>query len=313
MSALIDDLTAFFSSLKRYVNLTTRDSQDPNLREHLCLKLEDYLQIVLVLTSVIQSKAGHEELKSLLDRLVWQLRELLNQLRSEVEQHIDRHNNFRLNQQCDTGGRPKYVVTKEQIETLRDTGMNWKSVAQVLGISERTLYRRREEFNLVDKFSDITDTDLKNTITSILRQTPFVGETYVRGGLVSRKIFVPRRSVRECLHSLDPIGRAMRRRFTIQRRSYNVAAFLIQWKFVVHGCIDGNNRAIIYLKCRTNNLAATALEFFIEGTEKFGVLLRVRTDRGVENVDIARYMIIARGTGRGSIITGNSVHNQRIK
>ena len=57
MSALIDDLIAFFSSLKRYVNLTTRDSQDPNLREHLCLKLEDYLRIVLVLTSVIQSKA----------------------------------------------------------------------------------------------------------------------------------------------------------------------------------------------------------------------------------------------------------------
>ena len=33
-------------------------------------------------------------------------------------------NNFRLNKQCDTGGRPKYVVTKEQIETLRDT--SWK-------------------------------------------------------------------------------------------------------------------------------------------------------------------------------------------
>ena len=116
----------------------------------------------------------------------------------------------------------------------------------------------------------------------------------------------------------------MRRRFTIQRRLYNVPApnhlwhidsnhKLIQWKFVVHGCIDGNSPTIIYLKCRTNNLAATALEFFIEGTEKFGIPLRVRTDCGVENVDIARFMITTRGTGRGNFITGTSVHNQRIE
>ena len=67
------------------------------------------------------------------------------------------------------------------------------------------------------------------------------------------------------------------------------------------------------MKCRTNNLAATALEFFIERTEKFGVPLCVRTDHGVENVDIARFMITTRGTGRGSFIAGTSVHNQRIE
>ena len=324
MSDLSDDLVEFFSSLKGYVNWTTQNLQeDANLREYLCLKWEDYLQVVLVLTSITQSKAGHEELKSLLDRLVWELQELLNKLRSDVEQHT-RPNKFKLNKQCDTGGRPKYVITKEQIETLRDTGMNWKSVAQVLRISERTLFRRREEFNMDDKFSDITDTDLRNTIHCILQQTPFVGETYVRRGLVARKIFVPRHRVRECLNLLDPVGRTMRRRFAIQRRQYNVAApnhlwhidsnhKLIQWKFVVHGCIDGNSRAIIYLKCRTNNLAATALQFFIEGTEKFGVPSRVRADHGVENVDIARFMITTRGTDRGSFITGASIHNQRIE
>ena len=102
--------------------------------------------------------------------------------------------------------------------------MNWKSVAQVLGISERTLFRRREEFNMEDTHSNISDTDLKSTIYCILQQTPCVGETYVRIGLVAPKIFVPRHRVRECLRSLDPVGRAMRRRFTIQRRLHNVAA-----------------------------------------------------------------------------------------
>ena len=34
--------------------------------------------------------------------------------------------------------------------------MNWKSVAQVLGISETTLFRRREEFNMEDTYSNMT-------------------------------------------------------------------------------------------------------------------------------------------------------------
>ena len=51
MSGLNDDLIAFFSSLKTYVNLTTRAGlqEDPNMREHLCFKLEDYLLPLLIL------------------------------------------------------------------------------------------------------------------------------------------------------------------------------------------------------------------------------------------------------------------------
>ena len=39
-----------------------------------------------------------------------------------------------------TGGRPAFNITKAPIESLRETGMNWKTIAEFLGESERTLH-----------------------------------------------------------------------------------------------------------------------------------------------------------------------------
>lgn len=43
---------------------------------------------------------------------------------------------------------------------------------------------------------------------------------------------------------------------------------------------------------------------------KHGLPSHVRTDQGLENVDVARLMLEERGFGRGSILVGSSVHNQ---
>jgi hypothetical protein len=45
----------------------------------------------------------------------------------------------------------------------------------------------------------------------------------------------------------------------------------------------------------------------------YGLPSRVRTDHGMENFHIGITMNIIRGTGRGSIITGESIHNERIE
>lgn len=49
----------------------------------------------------------------------------------------------------------------------------------------------------------------------------------------------------------------------------------------------------------------------MEGVAEYGIPIRTRSDKGGENVEIARFMIEARGAGRGSHICGRSVHNQR--
>ena len=82
---------------------------------------------------------------------------------------------------------------------------------------------------------------------------------------------------------------------------------------MIHGGIDGFSRLVVYLHASTNNRASTVLALFRETTKHYNVPSRVRSDRGLENIEVGRFMIQTRGLNRGSIIAGNSVHNQRIE
>lgn len=82
---------------------------------------------------------------------------------------------------------------------------------------------------------------------------------------------------------------------------------------VVHGGIDGFSRLAVFLRCSDNNRAGTVANLFLQATDEYCWPSRVRTDKGVENTEVARLMLEKRGEGRGSIIQGSSVHNQRIE
>ena len=70
---------------------------------------------------------------------------------------------------------------------------------------------------------------------------------------------------------------------------------------------------VVYLSCATNNQSETVYDEFQKATEEFGIPSCVRSDKGGENILACHYMIAYRGPGRGSHITGSSVHNQRIE
>ena len=88
---------------------------------------------------------------------------------------------------------------------------------------------------------------------------------------------------------------------------------LIRWNIITHGCIDGFSRLIVFLHCSTNNKSTTVLNYFLSAVRNYGLPCKIRMDKGGENVEVARYMLQRQGINSGSVITGSSVHNQRIK
>ena len=143
------------------------------------------------------------------------------------------------------------------------------------------------------------------------------------GYLRSQDIHLPRRRIRECIHRVDPSGVRSRSLRLIQRRTYHAKGAnyvwhmdgnhkLIRWKFVIHGAVDGYSRLVTFLRCSTNNRASTVLESFIAATQNFGLPKKLRTDLGGENVEAWDYMVSHHGD-ESCIITGSSVHNERIE
>ena len=219
-------------------------------------------------------------------------------------------------------GRPSLQINMEDVEDMRKAGMSITKISQALGVSRSTLYRAMESSDLLG-FTEISDQRLDELVIRYKQTHPFDGERMLIGYLRSQDIHLPRRRIRECIHRVDAGGVRSRSVKLIQRRTYYAKGAnyvwhmdgnhkLVRWKFVIHGAVDGYSRLVTFLKCSTNNRASTVLDSFIAATQNFGLPKKLRTDLGGENVEAWDYMVSHHGD-ESCIITGSSVHNERIE
>lgn len=221
-------------------------------------------------------------------------------------------------------GAPVFQIPRDLLENLLEEDFTIKEISLLLSVSQRTIYRRMEKYGLKKcSFSGLSDNELDQRVKEFTQQFPSCGENMLRHLLSQSNIFVQRMRLRDSIHRVDQDGVNQRKKNFIAE-NYNVAGpnqlwhvdtnhKLIRWHFVVFGAIDGYSRLPVVLRCSNNNKAETLVNYFTTGVEKFGLPSRVRSDKGLENIAIANYMLAMRGPNRGSMITGASTHNQRIE
>ena len=108
-------------------------------------------------------------------------------------------------------GRPRFKISKEQLEHLRSLSFSWASIADVLLVSRMTIYRRRCEYGLLEEsHTAIHDEQLIEFVRHTLVQHPRVGQTFIIGCLRAHGYRVTRERVCQAIRTCDPLNVALR-------------------------------------------------------------------------------------------------------
>ena len=198
---MASNLDLFLDDLVSFIRLTSgREGCTESFAEATLVKLDGYCVLYAVI-GTIQYHYGSDPSSSDLLALgvkLWELADILEEIKSrwcdlEVGISLTNPSSMLRAEKYYTGGcgRPKYVVSCEQLVFLRELHFTWTTIAQMYGISRQTLYNIRShnmtgaEFSA---FTQISDEDLKRTIHEIKLSLPECGQCMVRRILNSQGI-----------------------------------------------------------------------------------------------------------------------------
>jgi len=170
-------------------------------------------------------------------------------------------------------GRKPIEFNEDKIKEWLQLGFSYHYIANRFNCSRHTLRRWMERTNFVLPKVTISNDDLDEIIQREIENQPRRGEKMLAAFLSNQGYKVPRLQLRECIRRVDMDGLQQRRCRRIQRRVYNVEGphhlwhidgnhKLIRYGMVIHGCIDGRTRTIIYLSITDNNTSKTVLDLF---------------------------------------------------
>ena len=230
------ELLAFLDTCSRHSGIANRQ-----LTEYVIERSETVIHAVVHVKSVLQQGIDSDSG----DILVYQdildqsshLEDSLRALYTEWESYLDTLDrsttismSYSVPLETSNGprvrGRPRFDVRPEQIEYLRSMSFTYTQIADLLGVSRMTVYRRCSEFGVADlrsRENRMSDTDVNRIVREIRLEHPSLGETLVMGRLQSMGCNVTREQVRQAIRASDPLHTALRSpSAAVSRRPYSV-------------------------------------------------------------------------------------------
>ena len=220
-------------------------------------------------------------------------------------------------------------VDTAMVTNWRMQRFTWTAIAGFLHTDTQRLGRWRARTFFVDPFDDVSDEELDNYITEYTAESGEKGENSIDSYLFGvLQVKLSRERLRAAIKRV--CGDALEERRNqfgkkIVRKGYEVKAphslwhvdgmhKLIRYGLIVHGCVDGFSRLVIWMQISTNNRAKTQLSYLKAAIKELHITpSRMRGDLGGENTLMADEITVLRGLNRGSFIFGTSRNNIRIE